>query len=55
MEKEKSISETSEREQAEKFFAIMEKCTPAQKQYFAGVLDGMNAERHLAAQRTASA
>ena len=36
--------------ETEEFFSILENCTPAQKQYFAGVLDGMkysNAERRL--------
>ena len=36
----------------EEFFSILEKCTLAQKQYFAGVLDGMKyceAERRLSA------
>lgn len=40
--------------ETEEFFAILENCTPAQKQYFAGVLDGMrysNAERRLAAEK----
>ena len=38
--------------ETEEFFSILENCTPAQKQYFAGVLDGMkysNAERRLSA------
>ena len=38
--------------ETEEFLTILENCTPAQKQYFAGVLDGMrysNAERRLSA------
>ena len=30
---------------------LLEKCMPAQKNYIAGVIDGMNAERALSAQQ----
>lgn len=51
MENNKNVGQEIDRE-TEEFFAILENCTPAQKQYFAGVLDGMkyaNAERRLSA------
>lgn len=49
MKNNQSVATENSRE-TEDFFQILENCTPAQKQYFAGVLDGMkysNAERRL--------
>ena len=43
------------KKETEGFLEILENCTPAQKQYFAGGLDGMrysNAERRLSAPDT---
>lgn len=42
MEKEKTkVGNEKAIKQAEDFLKIINECTPAQKQYFAGVLDGM--------------
>lgn len=49
MENNKSVAPEISRE-TEEFLLILENCTPAQKQYFAGVLDGLkysNAEHRL--------
>ena len=35
--------------EAKEILALLEKCQPEQKNYIAGVIDGMNAERRLSA------
>ena len=35
--------------EAKEIIALLEKCQPEQKNYIAGVIDGMNAERRLSA------
>lgn len=35
--------------EAKEMLALLEKCQPEQKNYIAGVIDGMNAERRLSA------
>ena len=54
MEKEqKKINEKDTSKQTEEFFSILESCTPAQKQYFAGVLEGMKFQQAVTDQRSA--
>ena len=36
-------------QEAKEMLALLEKCQPEQKNYIAGVIDGMNAERRLSA------
>ena len=38
---------TAKLKEREEMLAILEKCQPEQKNYIAGVIDGMNAERRL--------
>ena len=54
MEKEqKQINENDTGRQTEEFFSILNSCTPVQKQYFAGILDGMKFQQAVNDQRSA--
>ena len=54
MEKEKaSIAMIDTDKQTEDFFAVLDNCTMAEKQFFAGVLEGMKFQQSLNDQRSA--